>query len=445
MSGLTLQPQKRYKMPHSIHFERVDGKILVVSSESANWLLLHSENQLDIFNSLLQGKSIEEVFLNFQDNIADVYAVLTELEAKQFENTVIQMPQEHGLYIYLTNKCNLYCKHCYMSAGEKLQNELTTNEVFSILDSFAKSGGKVVTFTGGEPLLRSDFLQIVQRAKENCLTTCVLSNGTLWTSELIDGCKAVLDETQISIDGFDATTYKMVRCADAFEKAMKSVDDLLSANIRVLVSITPLPDTLYKHKEEYICFAQQLLHKYKNHNFLVKFSTELLEGRNIHMTDEDNARYRDTMNEIVQKCSPLSREEGFALDHRNSTALYNCGYGGLCVASNGDVHFCNLVSACAKQGNIRTHSFSQLLEYSRRIREASNVNNLIPCRECPLKYICGGGCRVQYFHTLVDTVIEHTQGIPHFTREVICTQEQKKRLYQLMISSNQFFYRQVTP
>jgi radical SAM protein with 4Fe4S-binding SPASM domain len=445
MPGLTLQPQKRYQMPHQIHIERIDGKILVISTGSANWLLLHNEEQLAVFNLFLQGKSIEDVLSTFRGDVSDIYTVLTELEAKQFENTAVQTPQEHGLYIYLTNRCNLRCRHCYMNAGEELKDELTTNEVFQVLDSFTGAGGEVVTFTGGEPTLRPDFVKIIKRAKSNHLTTCVLSNGTLWTSQLIRECKESLDEIQISIDGFNAATYQMVRCSDCFEKVLKTVDKLLSANVRVLVSVTPLPETLCEYKEEYITFAQNLLQKYKDDKFLVKFSTELLEGREIHMSAAENAHYRDIMNEIVEECSPLSREEGFALDHRNNAAFFNCGYGGLCVASNGDVYFCNLISECARQGNIRTHSFSTLLDYSKRVREASNVNNLIPCRECPLKYICGGGCRVQYFKELVDTIIEQTPNIPHFTREIICTPEYKKRLYQLMISSNRFFYRQVTP
>ena len=63
-----------------------------------------------------------------------------------------------------------------------------------------------------------------------------------------------------------------------------------------------------------------------------------------------------------------SEEEGFALDHRNNTIFNNCGYGGITVASNGDVYFCNLVSQCMKQANIRENTFEEIHELSKKAR-----------------------------------------------------------------------------
>ena len=110
-----------------------------------------------------------------------------------------------------------------------------------------------------------------------------------------------------------------------------------------------------------------------------------MEGRNVSPTEEENKKYRKVANRIKTECSPFSSEEGFALDHVNNTVFNNCGYGGLSIASNGDVYFCNLILQCSRQGNVRTDSFESILSKSSKARSLSDVNNLIPCKDCALK------------------------------------------------------------
>lgn len=441
MPELELNPQKIYKMPTPIIVESVDSYYLVIARETANWILLRNKRQLEIFNTLSSGKSVLDLFNLFSTEVyEDIYAVLVELEAKQFENTVTQHPQEHGMYMYLTNRCNQTCRHCYMYAGKANASELSTEEIHDVLKSFSKSGGKVVTFTGGEATLHPGFVSIVSAAKKMGLKVGVLSNGLLWTQNLIDDVKNSIDEVQISIDGFDADSYKQVRGVDTFELALSSVDRLINAGIRVSVAVTPLVETLIEHESKYIAFAKGLLEKYSEKEFFVKFNTELMEGRNVSPTEEENKKYRKVANRIKTECSPFSSEEGFALDHVNNTVFNNCGYGGLSIASNGDVYFCNLILQCSRQGNVRTDSFESILSKSSKARSLSDVNNLIPCKDCALKYLCGGGCRVKNFKNLVEIKINEQEN-GHFVREVPCTKEQKEKIYRLMIASNHLFYR----
>ncbi len=184
---------------------------------------------------------------------------------------------------------------------------------------------------------------------------------------------------------------------------------------------------------------QSLIDKYKGKEFFVKFNTELLKGRNITPTEEENRKYLKAIKHIKAKCSSFSEEEGFALDHRGNILFNNCGYGGLSIASNGDVYFCNLISECAKQANIRVQPFENILKASNKARMMSDVENLLPCRDCPLKYLCGGGCRVKFFSKLVNTEI-NMQGQTEFTREIPCSKEYREKMYRLMVKSNSLFY-----
>lgn len=440
MPQLELNPEKIYRMPEGICIKEIDDKYLIISPNTANWVLAENSTQLEVYKQLSLGEKIIDVIQKFSpDYTNDVIRVLTEIEAKRFENKQINYPQEHGMYMYLTNRCNQRCAHCYMYAGDGNEAELSTSEVEQVLSDFSNFGGKVVTFTGGEATLRSDFEKIVHSAKKCGLIVGILSNGILWTQDFIDNNKEYIDEVQISIDGYDSDSYERVRGMDTFETALSTVGRLVNAGIRVTVAITPLMDTLVGNEQKYISFANDLLEQYASKAFFIKFNTELMDGRTIKPTKEENERYKKSIKEIKTACLSDSDEEGFALDHRNNTVFNNCGYGGITVASNGDVFFCNLVSECARQANVRKNSFEEINELAKKARNLSDISNLTPCKDCSLKYLCGGGCRVKHFKTLVSMQISSNEETVA-SRTTACTKEYKENILRLMIRANKYFY-----
>ena len=439
---IILEPNKTYSFPKVIDYESIDNKYLVISRLTANWLLFDKKVQLDIFLYLLKQHTIAQCFEKFgKNNQKDILKVLTEITAKHFEDKSVNYPQRCGMYIYLTNNCNQRCNHCYMFAGNKFENELSTSEIKSLLDDFSKYGGLAVTFTGGEASTRQDFVEIIIYAKKLGLSTGVLTNGILCDVDFVHSIKPYIDEVQISIDGYDAETYKFVRNCDGFDKALAAVDNFVAAGIRTTVAITPLAETLLANTNGYLIFAKELMQRYNDSQFFIRFNTELIYGRNVQPTDEENDAYRLAIKKIQDEFSPLSKIQGFALDHINNTVFDNCGYGGLTVAANGDVYFCNLINNCKVQGNIRNDSFREILVMSDKARKQADISNLYPCNKCSLQYICGGGCRIKEFPDVVDIDFASTNKIKKVKRLHSCTQEQKKRILQMMISSNKYMYR----
>lgn len=445
MPRIELNPNKVYVMPKKIVVQNFDGKILIISPDSVNWILLHNLNQQRIYEALSNGLTVADVMQKFSQIKSDVLVVLRELEAKKFEDTAVNYPRDNGMYVYLTNNCNERCRHCYMYAGEKLSDELSTTELEELLISFSKCGGEVVTFTGGEATTRTDFFEILRSAKSSKLSVCLLTNGILLNREFIGKLKHYVDEIQISLDGYDRQSYFDVRQVDAFDKVIMAIDNSVRANIRTIVAITPLCETLVGHRKDYIEFARELRLKYDSEKFFVKFNKELLDGRSVQITDIDNDFYRDEIQHIIREISPFSKEEGFAIDHRNNTGFNNCGYGGLTVTANGDVYGCNLIGLCSSQGNIRRDKFTDIWNRMKRLRAFSDISNLYPCCECDLKLICGGGCRVRNFPKLVrlnwQKLEDEVDNIVIRKREVTCTKQDKEKIYDLMIKSNKLFYK----
>src|SRR6476646_421392 len=122
----------------------------------------------------------------------------------------------------LTYRCNLACEHCYLDAGgtplvgtENFadRSELGTEECFRVIDEIAAFAPECVTIlTGGEPLLRRDILEIVQRAAERGLWVVVGTNGVSITENVArrlaeSGARGL----SLSLDALDPDRHDLFR------------------------------------------------------------------------------------------------------------------------------------------------------------------------------------------------------------------------------------------
>lgn len=216
--------------PAEIRYVEHKGKTLAIAVETANWLVLKDDCAAACLEQLREGKSVGEVLkgLGSAEEQKAYVKLLSAIMARQFAG-LDEVPRPENvegykmLNIYLTNACNLSCTHCFMRAGKRLKNELTGAEWMQVLTDFKVCGGRAVTFTGGEPLMNPDFVKIIELAHKVGLQITVLTNGLLWTEELIDRLSPMLAEVQISIDGADEASNAKVRKAGGFETLVEHV------------------------------------------------------------------------------------------------------------------------------------------------------------------------------------------------------------------------------
>lgn len=103
-----------------------------------------------------------------------------------------------------TNACNMYCDHCYRDAGCRAEEELNTAEARTLLEQIAKAGFKIMIFSGGEPLMRPDIVELVAYAKDLGLRPVFGTNGSLLTEDLAAKLKkAGAMGMGISLDSMD--------------------------------------------------------------------------------------------------------------------------------------------------------------------------------------------------------------------------------------------------
>ncbi|MCH2227828.1 MAG: radical SAM protein [Candidatus Caenarcaniphilales bacterium] len=156
---------------------------------------------------------------------------LKERYKQHLEHNILY-PQ--AVTMFLTNRCNLFCDHCGQSSGKALSNEMTLDEIFSVIEELKDLNVKYVSLSGGEPFLREDIFEIIDRLKEYGFIVGVISNGLITDSKLLDKLKtSAIDSLSLSIDGLEVTHNKIRGSSNSFA----SVVDFL----KFIVNETDIP------------------------------------------------------------------------------------------------------------------------------------------------------------------------------------------------------------
>lgn len=144
----------------------------------------------------------------------------------------------------LIRRCNLACKHCYsISADTDFKGELSTAEVYTVMDDLKAFGVPVLILSGGEPLLRPDIFEISGRAREMGFYTGLSTNGTLIDEYNIDAiAAAAYDYVGISIDGLRQTHDRFRRKEGAFDASLAGIRLCRERGIKVGLRFTMTED-----------------------------------------------------------------------------------------------------------------------------------------------------------------------------------------------------------
>ncbi len=144
----------------------------------------------------------------------------------------------------LVRRCNLTCKHCYsVSADRDFPGELTTEEVYAVMDDLRRFGVPVLILSGGEPLMRPDIFDISHRAKELGFYVGLSSNGTLIDEDNIDDIAGIgYDYVGISLDGLRDTHDYFRRRKGAFGEALNGIRLCHDRGIKVGMRFTITQD-----------------------------------------------------------------------------------------------------------------------------------------------------------------------------------------------------------
>jgi 12,18-didecarboxysiroheme deacetylase len=140
----------------------------------------------------------------------------------------------------ITRACNLKCVHCYAKASESGdEKELTTEEAKAMIDDLAEFGVPVLLFSGGEPLVRGDLVDLARYAVSRGMRAVISTNGTLITKDKARELKGVgLSYVGVSLDGMEEVNDHFRGKKGAFQAAMEGIRNCQEAGLKVGLRFT---------------------------------------------------------------------------------------------------------------------------------------------------------------------------------------------------------------
>lgn len=216
------------------------------------------------------------------------------------KNSFFGVKQNHGPVVAWTSTqtCNLSCVHCYAkSTAQIYENELSTEEAKTFIQSVADFKSPVLLFTGGEPLLRKDFLELATFARECGVRPTISTNGTLITPELAQAIKNIgVGYVGISIDGLENTNDTFRKTKDAFKKALAGIRNCVAVGQKV-----GLRFTITKHNYKELPDIFRLLEDENINRICFYHLVYSGRGKDIMKDDISHQEMRDVMDLIIEK------------------------------------------------------------------------------------------------------------------------------------------------
>ena len=324
----------------------------------------------------------------------------------------------------ITRKCNLKCVHCYSHSEDRdYSGEMTTEQGFELLDDLSGFGVPVVLFSGGEPLIRPDILELMNHAVSKGMRAVVSTNGTLIDEKMAKSLKDIgLSYVGISLDGLERIHDEFRRVPGTYLRVMRAIKNCKEYGLKV-----GLRFTINKRNFQEIPGVFDLVESEKIPR--ICFYHLVYAGRGTDLIKEDlsHQETRDVVNTIIDRTKRL-HDLGMPVEvltvdnHADGPFLYlrmlrenpeqaeqtlkllkmnegnNSGRGIGCVSWNGDIHpdqfWRHLIL-----GNVTQKPFSQIWtnpddEFLMKLKnKKAHVKGR--CSKCKWLDICGGNFRVR--------------------------------------------------
>lgn len=300
-----------------------------------------------------------------------------------------------------TNDCNMYCDHCYRDAGCKAEEELSTSEAKTMLEQIAKAGFKIMIFSGGEPLMRPDIVELVAHAKGLGLRPVFGTNGTLLTVEMAQRLKdAGAMGMGISLDSLDKEKHNRFRhYPDAWEQTVQGMRNCREVGLPFQIHTTVM-EWNEAELEDLTDFAVQEGAVAHHIFFLVP------TGRAVSIEEESlrAEAYEDVLTRIMKKqqtvnielkptCAPqfMRIAKQLGVETRFSRGCL-AGTSYCIISPRGQVQPCAYLNV--PLGDVRTTPFDEIWRENSVLNELRTLDYKGGCGSCGYKKICGG-CRAR--------------------------------------------------
>ncbi len=316
----------------------------------------------------------------------------------------------------VTRACNLRCLHCHVSAREAMPDELSLKEAMRAIDEMVALGTEALIFSGGEPLLRKDFiLALAEYCVDQGIIPAMLSNGVLLSRRTAYELKeAGIMAVGIPIDSIVPESHDRLRnVPGTFDKALRAIRACKEADLEVVITTMAMKDTFDEMPQriEYLAKlgieqvavydlvpvgrGRDIMDQAMSQNQrvkLIKYLQQMQEKRDMVFTMSGGLpMYPEIASEMHKHSDSKPRDLLLKQFWVSTPVGCHAGIVYFSLRPNGDVFPCTFLPI--KVGNIRDQSLASIWRNSKVLNELRQRGMLKgKCGECKFRGTCGG-CR----------------------------------------------------
>ena len=204
-----------------------------------------------------------------------------------------------SLRITLTNRCNVNCLYCHHDGMVKSKDEMTADELYTICKIAKKIGVRKIRLSGGEPLLKKDIVEIVEKiASLGFRDISMTTNGTLLEKYAQDLKDAGLDRVNVSLDTLDRETFEFITKKDYLEDTKKGILKAVEVGLYpVKINMVIMKDINQDEIDDMFEFCKE--------NDIVLQIIELIESENCD-DDKFSADYHYKLDDIEKELADIA-------------------------------------------------------------------------------------------------------------------------------------------
>ena len=311
------------------------------------------------------------------------------------------------VYTEITNRCNLNCVTCYNSSGRNIHTqEMSIDQIESILKLFSRYGANRFLFSGGEPSLHThfyDLLQLIDRYPQ--FSYGFVTNGTVHNEEWIKFLNSHQNITmQISLDGASEETNSLTRGSNNFGRAVDFVSKLRPRAqkplLKMVVSQNNIDDV-----EKFYRMAISL-------DCVPEFAFIYKSGNGAEVWEQKNLSPQQKLS-VIKTVRSLNRE--YDIDAYLPMCTVRCPYTSdsehmsICIKTSGSIQPCqSLYSEDFSIGNVLGFDEQDFLRRVDRIINIAKERLACDygCKKCLLQTGCGKGCLAQAVNNFGDPLAQ---------------------------------------
>lgn len=387
-------------------FNTKNGKIIIFDEIGFNIFMLSVIKKFDI-------SSVAESILDRYEN-TDVITVLEDVEhflerliESEFltedisESTNINlMTNQYNLetaIIEVTGKCNLNCLHCINSL-HLISDEPSSEEIKKIFNELYYLGSHRVVLTGGEPLLRTDILELIKYANSLNLKVIIFTNGTLINDDLLEKLEQCDVFLRISIDGHIPEINDKIRGDGTYNTIVNLLEKLSRYKINFGTS-TVVTKYNFEYIEEMINFCNSYKPLEIEVSKIMDNGTQQVQDLLLSKEQLLELRKLNVLYSIkypaFNKGMKIIPKKEISFDKDNN--ICNAGINMINITSQLDVYPCYLYQGIDgfKCGNLYDDLLFDIWQDSEVLYKLRNLRleDIEDCKNCKANTICSGGCR----------------------------------------------------